>query len=143
NGLRVQVREKQVVARWGDAALVSSRGDLFVPPTVESAEELPVLFGPDNKGLYVMEQYRAMNGVLRGVGMRIVELELSDRMTWFLRLDNGVRLVVDQADTMEKLQRFAYLYERQLKPDLARIQSVDLRYRNGVAVGWKQFAART
>lgn len=137
DGLRVQLREKQPVARWGEAALVSSRGDLFVPASADGVGELPVLFGPQNKGIYVMEQYRAMNGILRGIGMRIVELELSERMTWFLRLDNGVRLVVDQADTLEKLQRFAYLYERQLKPDAARISSVDLRYRNGVAVGWK------
>jgi cell division septal protein FtsQ len=35
------------------------------------------------------------------------------------------------------LQRFAYLYERQLKPDVADIASIDLQYRNGVAVGWK------
>lgn len=141
DGVRLQVREKQPVALWSAGGLISSRGDLFVPGEQALREldtsRLPILFGPGNKGTYVMEQYRAMNAVLRGIDMRIVELQLTDRMAWFLRLDNGIRLVVDQADPLGKLQRFAYLYERQLKPDVANIATVDLRYRNGVAVGWR------
>lgn len=141
DGIRVHVSEKQPVALWGAGGLISSRGDLFVPGEQARAQldtgRLPILFGPGNKGTYVMEQYRAMNSVLRGIDMRIVELQLTDRMSWFLRLDNGIQLVVDQADTLGKLQRFAYLYERQLKPDAANIATVDLRYRNGVAIGWR------
>lgn len=141
DGVRLQVREKQPVALWSRGGLISSRGDLFVPGDLAQRQldtaNLPILFGPGNKGTYVMEQYRAMNGVLRGIDMRIVELQLTDRMSWFLRLDNGIQLVVDQADTLGKLQRFAYMYERQLKPDAANIASVDLRYRNGVAIGWR------
>ncbi len=138
DGIRIHVREKQPVARWGQVGLISSRGELFAPEMVDGMEALPVLFGPDSKSVHVMEQYRAMNTILRGLGMTIVELELTERMSWFLRLDNGIRLVIDQVDTIEKLQRFAYLYERQLKPDVDNIASIDLRYRNGVAVGWKE-----
>lgn len=142
DGVRVHVREKQVVALWGAGGLISARGVLFVPGAVSSEvaalTELPVLSGPAGKTQYVMEQYRAMNSILRSLDMHIVELQLSDRMSWFLRLDNGIRLVVDQVDTIEKMQRFAYLYEQQLKSDAANIASIDLRYRNGVAVGWKQ-----
>lgn len=141
DGIRLQVREKQPVALWGAGGLISSRGELFVPGDLArqgvDTDSLPILFGPGNKGTYVMEQYRAMSSVLRAVDMRIVELQLTDRMSWFLRLDNGIQLVVDQADTIGKLQRFVYLYERQLKPDADNIATVDLRYRNGVAVGWK------
>lgn len=137
DGVRVHVREKQPVARWGQQGLISSRGELFAPSSAEGIDGLPVLFGPTSKSMQVMEQYRAMNSILRGLGMTIVELELSERMSWFLRLDNGIRLVIDQVDTIEKLQRFAYLYERQLKPDAENIASIDLRYRNGVSVGWK------
>lgn len=140
DGVRLQVREMQPVALWGAGGLLSSRGDLFVPANAVSISDLPILFGPANKTVYVMEQYRAMNGILRGLGMRIVELQLTERMSWFLRLDNGMELVVDQVDAIEKMQRFAYLYERQLKPDAGSIATIDLRYRNGVAVGWKNSA---
>ena len=141
DGVRIEVREKQPVALWGAGGLISSRGDLFVPTEARAATvdagDLPILFGPASKTVYVMEQYRAMNSILRGLGMRIVELQLTDRMSWFLRMDNGIQLVVDQVDTIEKMQRFAYLYARQLKPDADNISSLDLRYRNGVSVGWK------
>ena len=137
DGIRVHIREKQPVAYWGQQGLISSRGELFAPIQTERMEGLPVLFGPATKSMQVMEQYRAMNSILRGLGMTIVELELTERMSWFLRLDNGIRLVIDQVDTIEKLQRFAYLYERQLKPDAKNIATIDLRYRNGIAVGWK------
>lgn len=137
DGVRVHIREKQPVARWGQQGLISSRGELFAPSVADGVDGLPVLFGPASKSMHVMEQYRAMNTILRSLGMTIVELELTERMSWFLRLDNGIRLVIDQVDTIEKLQRFAYLYERQLKPDAGNIASIDLRYRNGVAVGWK------
>lgn len=135
--IHVQLAEKQAVARWGEAGLISTRGELFVPVDAEGVDGLPILFGPNDKVRYVMEQYRAMNSILRLIGLRIIELQLTDRMTWFLKMDNGIEIVVDQMNPIEKLQRFAYLYRRQLAPDVAKIASIDLRYRNGVAVGWK------
>jgi cell division protein FtsQ len=137
DGIRVHIREKQPVAHWGQEGLISAKGKKFNVVSTPEMAGLPILFGPESQSLQVMEQYRAMNSILRGLGMTIVELELTDRMSWFLRLDNGIRLVIDQVDTIEKLQRFAYLYERQLKPDADNIASIDLRYRNGVSVGWK------
>lgn len=137
DAVRVQVTEKQAVARWGNQGLISSKGELFVPVAASGVESLPILFGPPDKAMYVMEQYGAMNSILRGLNLHIVELQLTDRMSWFLRLDNGIQLVVDQMDTIQKVQRFAYLYQRQLQPDVDRIATIDLRYRNGVAVGWK------
>jgi cell division protein FtsQ len=135
--VRVQLSERQPVARWGEKGLISSRGEVFVPPELIDADSLPILFGPPDKAHFVMEQYRVMNGILRELNLHIVALELTDRMGWMLRLDNGIELVVDRVDTIPKMQRFAYLYQRQLAPDVAAIASVDLRYRNGIAVGWK------
>lgn len=135
--VRVRLSERQAVARWGDKGLISSRGEVFTPPAITGVDSLPILFGPPDKAHFVMEQYRLMNGILHDLNLHIAELQLTDRMSWILRLDNGIQLVVDQVDTIPKMQRFAYLYQRQLAPDAANIASVDLRYRNGVAVGWK------
>jgi len=135
--VRVQLSERQAVARWGTTGLISSRGEVFTPPVMIDGDSLPILFGPPDKAHFVMEQYRIMNGILHDLNLHIVELQLTDRMSWMLRLDNGIVLTVDQVDTIPKMQRFAYLYQRQLAPDAATIASVDLRYRNGVAVGWK------
>jgi cell division protein FtsQ len=142
NGVRIYIRERQPVALWGGGGLISSKGDLFVPTSQVNTDQLPILFGPGNKGAFAMEQYNAMNAILRNLGMKIVELQLTDRMSWFLRMDNGIRLVVDQVDTIEKLQRFASLYEKDLHEHVQNIVSVDLRYQNGIAVAWKVLPAQ-
>ena len=45
---------------------------------------------------------------------------------------------VDAQDTLAKLERFTVLYDRQLAADIGSIARIDLRYRNGVTIGWRQ-----
>ena len=100
--------------------------------------DLPLLFGPIGKTAYVMEQYRSFNDRFRVLGLKVVELHLTERRTWFLRFDTGMQLILDQNQINDKLQRFLWLYERELTPYADRIASIDLRYRNGLAVAWKE-----
>ena len=58
-------------------------------------------------------------------------------MTWFMQFDSGLRVIVDQDQTMSKLQRLSYLAHSDLKPVWPRISAIDLRYRNGLAIQWK------
>ena len=135
--LRVTIEEKQAVARWGDDGLVSRQGEVFRPRLAHGTERLPVLAGPRAQARYVLEQYQAMDSVLRRVGLRIDALQLTERMSWVLDLEGGVRVLVDAQDTLAKLERFTVLYDRQLASDVGSIASIDLRYRNGVAIGWR------
>lgn len=137
DGLVVEVSERKPVARWGNTSLISASGQLFTPSQLKLVDGLPILFGPESKAAYVMEQYRAMNAMLRPASMKIVELQLTERMAWFLRLDSGIVIVVDQQNTLSKLQRFTHLFIKQLAPDVSNIATIDLRYRNGVSVGWR------
>ena len=97
-----------------------------------------MLFGPAGKTGYVMEQYRSLNERLRPIGQQVVELHLTERMTWFLTLASGMEIILDQSQFNEKLQRFLWLYTRELQPYADRIGRVDLRYRNGLALSWKE-----
>ncbi len=138
DGIRVTVVEKKPVARWGDKSLISANGELFAPKPGEGAEGLPLLIGPAGKTGYVMEQFRSFNDRFRAIGVQVVELHLTERMTWFMRLNTGMELIVDAAQLNEKLQRFFWLYGQELKPFADRLSRVDLRYRNGFAVAWKE-----
>lgn len=137
DGVRVVIEEKQAVARWGGDGLVSRQGEVFRPRLAHGTERLPVLAGPRAQARYVLEQYQAMDSVLRRVGLRIDALQLTERMSWVLDLEGGVRVLVDAQDTLAKLERFTVLYDRQLASDVGSIASIDLRYRNGVAIGWR------
>ena len=137
DGLRVFVVEKKAVARWGEKGFVSARGEIFHPKEGHQTKDLPLLFGPVGKTGYVMEQYRAFNDRFRVLNMRVIELHLTERRTWFIKFDTGLQLVLDQSQINDKLQLFLTLYERELRPYAERIASIDLRYRNGLAVAWK------
>lgn len=138
DGIRVLVIEKKAVARWGEKNYLSARGEIFQPKPGAEGSQLPLLFGPAGKTAYVMEQYRNLNALLRPIGHQVTELHLTERMTWFLKLASGMEIVIDQSQFNEKLQRFLWLYGRELQPYSDRIARVDLRYRNGLALSWKE-----
>ncbi len=143
DSLDVQVRERQPVAHWGSTSYISSRGDVFTPSQISLIQGLPILYGPADQAGYVMEQYRAMNAILHPLDIHIQSLELTERMSWILQLDNGLQVRVDREDTLTKLQRFVLLYQRELASRQNEINGVDLRYHNGIAVAWKQSPTTT
>ena len=85
-----------------------------------------------------MEQFRSFNDLLRPLNLRVVELHLTERRTWFMTMDNGLQVVLDQTQVHEKLQRFLWVYQRILSPHAPSIERIDLRYRYGLAVKWKE-----
>jgi cell division protein FtsQ len=135
--LVVRVIEQQALARWGGDALVNMRGELFQPPADESWERLPLLRGPRDSNRAVAEQYVAMQGMLRPLGLIITHMSLNERRALSLRLDNGLQLGLGRQDTDLRLLRFVRVFPQVLMPRLAAIESIDLRYTNGFAVRWR------
>jgi len=135
--LRVYVIEQKPVARWHDDMLLNPLGDSFqaqVPPEIA---QLPVLFGPGGSERTALEGYRSMQGLLQGSGLQIVELSLSERFAWQVRLQNGINLNLGRTEFMGRLQRFIDVYPL-LKRNKKQVSYVDLRYDTGLAVGWQQ-----
>ncbi len=141
--LQVIVREKKAAARWDGTALVTAEGEVFRPRQAKQIDDLPVLLGPRARVKQLLDTHTEMSAMLRPVGLRLQQLELTERMSWVLTLEGGVKVLIDNRDTMLKLQRFVLLYDRQLATEMDRIARIDLRYRNGVAVGWRQSQRRT
>jgi cell division protein FtsQ len=135
--LIVRVTEQQALARWGSDALVNRRGELFRPQTDASWERLPLLRGPHDTSRQVAQQYVALQGMLSPLGLAITHLSLNERRALSLRLDNGLQLGLGRQDTDLRLLRFVRAFPQVLKPRLAMIESVDLRYTNGFAVRWR------
>ncbi len=138
DGLLVRVIPRQPIARWGSGRLLSGQGVIFIEAVNSDHLDLPLLHGPINQSLAMMQQYQKINQWFAPLGLRLKELYLTDRMTWFMSFDSGLRVIVDQEQTNLKLQRLSELGQgndrlHQLWP---RIAAVDLRYRNGMAVQW-------
>ena len=140
NSIRVRVMPRHAIARWGTGRLLSDSGDIFTEVVAQNNQKLPLLHGPATQSKMMMRRYNEINQLFLPVNIRLKELYLTERMTWFMQFDSGLRVIVDQDQTMSKLQRFSHLAKSDLKPVWTKISSVDLRYRNGLAIQWKNSA---
>jgi len=139
--LQISVREEVPVARWGEKGLLNHQGDIFWPELKPEYEKLPRLSGPARDTAAVMVQFHDLNQMFRQAELNIKGLNLEARGAWTLILDNGIRVVVGRENINERLQRFLRIYRRELAAQAERIEQVDIRYFNGVAVKWRPQAA--
>ncbi len=137
NAIRVRVMPRHPIARWGTGRLLSDSGDVFSEAVPKNNAQLPLLHGPISQSKVMMRRYNEINQLFHPVQLRLKELYLTERMTWFMQFDSGLRVIVDQDQTMSKLQRLSHLAQTDLKPVWPRVSAIDLRYRNGLAIQWK------
>ncbi len=129
--LQVAVEEHKPFARWASTALVSAQGEVF-----EAAvnANLPVLKGPDGSAPEMVLRFQDFSRVLEPTGRRIVQMTLSNRRAWVLKLDDGAVLELGRADLETRLIRFVAAYERIVLQIPHPSTHIDLRYTNGFAV---------
>lgn len=137
NSIKVRVMPKTAIARWGTGRLLSDSGDVFSEVVARNNQQLPLLHGPAHQSKMMMRRYNEINQLFAPVHLRLKELYLTDRMTWFMQFDSGLRVIVDQDQMMSKLQRLSYLAQSDLKPVWNQIAAIDVRYRNGLSIQWK------
>ncbi|RYL29638.1 cell division protein FtsQ/DivIB [Acinetobacter piscicola] len=137
NGIRVRVMPRHAIARWGTGRLLSDSGDVYSEAQLRNHQNLPLLHGPLSQSKVMMRRYNEINQLFHPTHLRLKELYLTERMTWFMQFDSGMRIIVDQDQTMSKLQRLSHLAQTDLKPVWSNIAAIDLRYRNGLAIQWK------
>jgi cell division protein FtsQ len=143
NQLSIQLEEQLPIARWGNEALLNNQGQAFTPRELANYQNLPQLFGPQRAQQTVMQQYQLFSQMLRPLGFSVAQLELRERGSWFLTTganSNGqsIELLLGRDHLLEKMRRFVAVYEKTLKPEITNIARIDLRYANGLAVGWRQ-----
>ncbi|ROR94778.1 cell division protein FtsQ [Sinobacterium caligoides] len=134
--IEVKLAEQGVIARWGEGALLNQAGEVFKPSDISNALQLPLLEGPDGLEHKVMDLYQELSLMLGAKGPSIARLAVDNRYNWLLELDDGVRLILGDELMVERLRRFITVYP-QLQSQPQAIKYVDLRYVNGLAVGWK------
>jgi cell division protein FtsQ len=140
--LEVEVEEHVPFARWNDATLVNTRGEVFTAP---SQDALPRFDGQDGRAADMTGQFLAWSARLAPLALAIKTLRLSPRGSWQIQATGTagpltIELGRDEPDA--RLARFVAAQPRTLG-SLARagtrVDYVDLRYRNGFAARVPQF----
>jgi cell division protein FtsQ len=131
----VRIEAHEPLARWSERQLVSVHGELFEG---EPYPELPRLGGPPGTEREVVRRYLAMRELVAPLGVMPVQLLVSARYAWQLKLSNGMTLELGRDDPRQpieaRLARFVATYPRAGAMLNRRVDYVDLRYPNGFAV---------
>lgn len=135
--LLVQLREQQVLARWGDDGLVNPEGKVFHPAETVITE-LPVLRGPHGTSAMVTAQFIELQRALWPLQLNITEVVMDERRAWRLRLENGMELMLGRNEHPARMERFVRAWPRILGPRSTTVTRIDLRYSNGFAVSFRQ-----
>lgn len=139
--LKIKLIEKRPVAIWNHV-LMTEDGLLFDLTTTQwqkeaNAEHLPVLNGPKDQQLDVLQMYRKLSKISEKYDLQASSLALRDNRAWELGLTNGVLLRLGKRDVESRLQRFCLTYSAVFGDKLERLAVVDLRYIHGMAAQWK------
>jgi len=130
DGVEIRLDAYDAVARWGDDALLSSRGEIFHAPfdgaliRVRAPEAVAPLLARD------LADVRAAT---KPMATPIVEIVVSARGAWHVVMASGLALEVGRADVVSRLARFAAAWP-QLAAAGTQTVHADLRYANGFAL---------
>ena len=137
DGLSVQVTEQAAVARWGEAGLINTRGELFLRDARHVPSELPRLDGPAGSERQVADLYFQVQPRLLEAALRVTALRLDPRGAWELDLANGVTVRLGRRQLQERVERFLKVGVPVVSARANDIAFLDMRYSNGFSVGWR------
>jgi len=129
--LEVTLEEHRPLARWSDLALVNTHGEVF---EAQYEGALPAFAGPDGSAKEIAIQYAYFQRVLQAIGRAPVQVSVTARRSWRVKLDNGLTLALGRDNLESRLGSFVAVYESTIERMQRRLDYVDLRYPNGFAV---------
>ncbi|MBC7860656.1 MAG: FtsQ-type POTRA domain-containing protein [Burkholderiaceae bacterium] len=138
--LIVALEEHEAMGTWGeDGRLLSVKGDVFTANLAEAEEDhaLPELSGPNGSEKEVLARFAELRDWFAPLKLVPQALELSERYAWTVKLDNGMSVALGREQSRntlaERVARLAGIYP-QLTQRLDKIDTIDMRYQNGLAL---------
>lgn len=129
--LEVALEEHVPLARWGNTALVNLQGEVF---TAAYDSKLPLFVGPQDSVKEIALRYGYFQHSLAAIGQVPVQVQVSPRRAWQIRLESGLILELGRERVESRLERFIAVYDRTIYRLQRKLDYVDLRYPNGFAV---------
>lgn len=150
NTLIVSLEEHVPLGTWGeDGRLVSVRGDVFTANLAEAEEDgdLPEFSGPNGSEKEVVARFRDLHEWFAPANLTPEAVTLSGRYAWTIRLNNGMTVDLGREQNRETLKarvdRLVSVYPQLAARLQNRVESVDMRYPNGLALKASGLSAGT
>ncbi|MBA3582783.1 MAG: FtsQ-type POTRA domain-containing protein [Gammaproteobacteria bacterium] len=137
NALRVKLVERQPIARWGSDQYIDAEGFIFKHAHIDSRMILPVVQGVPQDAKHIAQTWQWLQTQLVPLNLTVVQLTLDDRKAWHAKLSNGIALTLGKDLSIYRLQRFISAFQQHFYAYPERIQTIDLRYANGLSIAWQ------
>lgn len=137
--LVVSVIEHQPFARWGKSRLISDKGLVFTPSTIEPFEGLARLSGNDAQSREVLRQYRYVSKSIEALA-KVKRMAQNKRGGWTFWVDAGPRIELGNEDVPKRLVRVTSFLKK-VGEQASTVDVIDARYSGGVAVKVKRQTA--
>lgn len=141
NKLIVTIEEHKAIGTWGDdGRLLSEKGDVFTANLAEAEDDgdLPVFAGPEGSEKEVVMRYGELQDWFKSINLAPESVQLSSRYAWTVKLNNGMTVDLGReqssATLKERVDRLIGIYPQLVARLQDRIESVDMRYPNGLAL---------
>jgi cell division protein FtsQ len=141
NKLVVMLEEHKAFGTWGeDGRLLSDQGEVFTANLAEAEEdaELVDLSGPDGSEKDVLKMYADFKSWFAKINLKPEAVSCSNRYAWSVKLDNGMRVELGREQPnsalKDRVDRLLTVYPQLLASLKDSIESVDMRYPNGLAL---------
>jgi cell division protein FtsQ len=146
--LFIKVTEQRPIMRWEDDRWVNSQGQVINLPGQVLLSNPMVLSGNENSAYQMMNQALRWQQRLQTKGLDLVKLSLSESHSYVLNIGDqanassfNVLLGHDQVE--HRFSRFINLFDQKFRQSGQRLQRVDARYPNGLAVKSESIIAET
>lgn len=144
-GIVITALPREAIARFGSEHLIDAQGKVYKPVNEAELNQpgLIMLQGDQDQSTLIMQQMQQVNQWFAPLKMQVEDLVLTPRMTWAIKFDNGMRIIVDNEHTSQKLMNLSQLMQQQLADKREQIAAADLRYKNGFVIDWRPDVADT
>jgi len=139
--LIVEVEEHEPLGTWGeDGRLLSVKGDVFTANLAEADEDrkLPELDGPEGSEKEVLARFAELRSWFAPLRLSPGKLSLSSRYAWTVKFDNGMSVALgreqDRTTLKKRVDRLVNIYPQLAALLPGGIDTVDMRYQNGLAL---------
>jgi cell division protein FtsQ len=139
----VTVTKDAIVARWGGGGVLNSAGAVVAVAASEQDPTLPMVSCTTASGARAMQIFQMLGQVLRPTGLKIAAIEEDALGEWQVTFSNGLAVALGRDDLLKRAERFYRVYDRVIGARLDQVAHVDARYRNGVAVSWREATPHT
>jgi cell division protein FtsQ len=135
--LMITLVEHSPLAIWNDTAIITRKNTVIYPDQLPYGNKLPKFFSAQQAINCMLDTYLAVMLKVTPLGLSVANLKQMQDNGLRAELSNGIEIILGEDDFSIKLSRFGLAYKNVIKLVETKVAYVDLRYINGIAVGWR------